>query len=57
MSAVGRETDIPPQGCDFRFDLKRTFRREVADVLIDDAEQRGDGPLVGGDRIMIAHFG
>jgi hypothetical protein len=30
-------------------------RREVADVTIDDAEQRGDGGLVRGDRIEIAH--
>ena len=30
-------------------------RREVADVAVDDAEQRGDGRLVGGDAVEIAH--
>jgi hypothetical protein len=30
-------------------------RRQVADVTIDDAEQRGDCRLIGGDRIEIAH--
>ena len=29
-------------------------RREVADVAVDDAEQREDGGLVGGDRVEIA---
>ena len=30
--------------------------REVADVTIDDTEQRGDGGLVGGSRTQIAHW-
>ena len=30
-------------------------RRRVANVSIDDPEQRDDGGLVGGDRIRIAH--
>ena len=30
-------------------------RREVADVSVDDAKQRDDGGLVGGDRVEIAH--
>jgi hypothetical protein len=28
----------------------------VADVLVDDAEQRDDGGLVGGDAVEIAHL-
>ena len=31
--------------------------REVADVAIDDAEQRGDGSLVRGDKIKGCTFG
>ena len=32
-------------------------RRQVADVAVDDAEQRDDGGLVGGDAVEIAHRG
>jgi hypothetical protein len=30
-------------------------RRKIADIAIDDAEQRDDGGLVGGDAVEIAH--
>jgi hypothetical protein len=30
-------------------------RRQVADVAVDDAKQRDDGGLVGGDGIQVAH--
>ena len=31
--------------------------REVSNVAVDHAEQRGDGGLVGSDRIEVAHIG
>ena len=30
-------------------------RRQIADAAVDDAEQRNDGGLVGGDAVEIAH--
>ena len=31
-------------------------RCEVADIAVDDAEQRGDGSLIGGDAVQVAHL-
>jgi len=36
-------------------DLDARHRRQVADVAIDHAEERGDGGLVGGDAVEVPH--
>jgi hypothetical protein len=35
--------------------LNAAHRRQVADVAIDDAKQRGDGGLICGDAVEVAH--
>ena len=32
------------------------YRREVADIAVDDAEQRSDGRLVRRDAVEVAHY-
>ena len=53
MSAPGRCRHCGRRGLDSRENLGH--RRQVADIAIDDAEERSNGRLVRYDRIEITH--